>query len=168
MDDLTTAILPQLLTCVFQFIKTNSLVFHHFRTPKKQQFHLKQHRRSMKDNYLYIYIYRNWSRHVMFCREQFLRSSEHESIVKFKIIGKLQTSVFYHDISTSVLSSSEKSRGATSHGNILPELPLCNFCNMNINKIDCSTDKVDVRIFKKRSRSLKTRKPTTIKMTVSV
>ena len=125
----------------------------------------------MKDNYLYIYIYiyiyRNQSRHVVFCREQFLRSSEHESIVKFKIMGKFQTSVFYHDISTSVLSSSEKSRGATSYSNILPELPLCNFCNMNINKIDCSTDKVDVRIFKKRSRSLKTRKPITIKVTIA-
>ena len=58
------AILPQLLTCVFQFIKTNSLVFHHFRTPKKQQFHAKQHRRSMKDNYLYIYIAIG---HVMLC-----------------------------------------------------------------------------------------------------
>ena len=81
----------------------------------------------------------------MFCREQFLRSSEQESMVKFKIIGKLQSSVYHHNTTISVLSSSEKSRGVTSHGNILPELPLCNFRNMNINKIDCSTDKLDVQ-----------------------
>ena len=40
-DGLRTAISPQLFTCTFQFIKTNSLVFHRFCTPKKQQFHLK-------------------------------------------------------------------------------------------------------------------------------
>ena len=66
----------------------------------------------MKDNY----IHSNWSHHVMFFREQFLRSSEHESVVKFKIIVKLQSSVYYHDILISVLFSSEKSRGVISHG----------------------------------------------------
>ena len=66
----------------------------------------------MKDNY----IHSNWSRHVMFFREQFLRSSEHESMVKLKIIVKLQSSVCYHNIFISVLFSSEKSPGVISHG----------------------------------------------------
>ena len=41
----------------------------------------------MKDNY----IHSNWPHHVMFFREQFLRSSEHEAMVKFSIIVKLQS-----------------------------------------------------------------------------
>ena len=115
---------------------------------------------------MYIYIAIS---HVMLC---FAENSFYDQANTNRWLNKKKSENFRRLCFTTtylhLLSSSEKSRGATSHGNILPELPLCNFCNMNINKIDCSTDKVDVRIFKKRSRSLKTRKPTTIKVTIAL
>ena len=99
----------------------------------------------MKDNY----IHSNWSHHVMFFREQFLRSSEHESMVKFSIIEKLQ-SVYYHNIFISVHFSSEKSRGI-----IIPRVVFCQSCRLAIfaprTKLIAAQKKIDVRVFKKRS-----------------
>ena len=48
--------------------------------------------------------------HVMFRKTQFLRSSEHESMVKFRIIWKPHSSAYYHDIFIFALFSSEKFR----------------------------------------------------------